>query len=38
MGIVNGITAPLPAVDAAELTTAFVASTVAQTLAPFARL
>jgi hypothetical protein len=32
------ITAPLPAVDATELPTTFVASTVAWTLAPQARL
>ncbi len=32
------ITAPLPAVDATELPTTFVASTVAYTLAPQARL
>ncbi len=32
------ITAPLPAVDATELPTIFVASTVAWTLAPHARL
>ena len=34
----EGNTAPLPAEEAAELPSTFVASTLAETLAPFARL